>query len=231
VRHLFFVFLFVTIVGCTYHSESKEPVAPVTYEGTQYRKASSVGHLRRLAIMPVEIKPYKGKYSSTKDQEAAELSYENACIKFLTEKKGYEIVAVRDAEEKWRSELLSDSRYSSIRDLYQKWHQEIGKGDATSVIQKIGRALNADGVLVVRLKERKPWGGLDGILNIALMDIPLFYRLISPDIGAWIYETATGRLVWSEEHSIFGGDPSKVSNSLISLFAELENAVPRQLIK
>lgn|GEM_PF-1129924 len=231
-RNLFIVLLSVTICSCTYHTQSKDPVAPVTYEATQYREANSVGNLRRLAVMPVELKPYKGKYSCEKDQEAAALNYENACIKFLTEKKGYEIVVVRDSEEKWRSELLSDARYSSIKDLCQMWHKEIAKGNTVSVIQKIGRALNVDGVLVVQIKERKPWGVADALLNLALLDIPLFYNIASPEVSAWIYETATGRLIWREERSIvITGNESVNTDSLISIFEELENALPRQLIK
>jgi hypothetical protein len=231
-RNLFFVLLSVTICSCTYHSQSKNPVVPISYEATQYRKANSVGNLRRLAVMPIEIKPYKGKYSCAKDQEAATLNYENAYTKFLNEKKGYEIVAVRDSEEKWRSELLSDSKCSNIKELCQKWHKDIEEGNTVSVIKKIGRTLNVDGVLVVHIKERKPWGVTEGLLNIALLDIPLFYNIFSPEIGVWIYGTATGQLIWREERSIFiTGDESVTTDSLISLFADLENAVPQQLTK
>jgi hypothetical protein len=230
-KNIFFVLLSLTICGCTYHSQSKDPIAPVTYKATPYRSADSVGKLRRLVLMPVKIKSYKGKYVSVKDQEAAALSYEDACANFLTEKKGYEIVVVRDTDGKWRRGLFEDSGYDNIQDLYQKWHEEKAEKHTASVIQKIGGALNVDGVLVIRIKERKPWGGIEGILNIALMNLPLFYNIVSPNIGAWIYETATGRLVWREEHSIFGSEITTARASLISLFADLENAVPRQLIK
>ncbi len=229
-RNIFFVLLLLTICGCTYHSQSKDPIAPVTYKATPYRSADSVGNLRRLVLMPVKIKAYKGKYDSAKDQKAAALSYKNACAHFLTEKKGYEIVVVSDTDGKWRSSLFENSGYDNIQDLYQKWHKEKAEKHTASVIQKIGGALNVDGVLVIRTKERKPWGAIEGILNITLMNIPLFYSLASPDIGAWIYETAKGRLVWREEHSTFGIETTRASD-LIRLFADLENAVPRQLIK
>lgn len=229
-RNILFVLLFLTICACTYHSQSKDQVAPVTYKSKPYRSADSLGKLRRLALMPVEIKSYRDKYVSVKDHAAAAVSYEDACANFLTEKKGYEIVVARNADEKWRSGLFEDSGYNNIQDLYQKWHKEAADMQASSVIQKIGGALNVDGVLVIRIKERKPWGLTEGLLNIALINIPLFYNVASPNIGAWIYETATGRLVWREERSIFGNEAATATDSLISLFADLENAVPRQLI-
>jgi hypothetical protein len=230
-RNTYIVLLFFTIYGCAYHSQSKDPVTPATYKAASYRSADSVGKLRRLALMPVEIKSYKGKYVSVKDEAAAALSYEDACAHFLTGKKGYEIVVVRDKDGKWRSGLFENSGYGTIQDLYQKWHKETVEKNTAPDIQKIGHALNVDGVLVLRIKERKPWGVTAGILNIALMNIPLFYNMASPNIGAWIYETATGRLVWREEHSTFGSETIPATDSLTNLFADMENAVPRQLIK
>jgi hypothetical protein len=237
-RTLFLILLSLMIHGCTYHWQSKDPITPVTYKDSPYRAADSVGKLRRLALMPVEIKSYAAKYAYEKEQEAAQeaaaLSYEDACARLLSEKKGYEIVVVMDADGKWQSSLFENSGYNNIQDLYQKWHKETAEKHTTSVIQNIGRALNVDGVLVIRIKERKPWGVTEGTLNIALVNIPLFYSIASPDLGAWIYETATGRRVWREEHSIgneAGVGTTTVTVSLISLFADLENAVPHQLIK
>ncbi len=63
----------------------------------------------------------------------------------------------------------------------------------------------------------------------------LSYNICAPDIGASIYETDTGKLVWRESHSVVAGDPTilspPASDYLVDLFADLENAVPRQLIK
>ena len=153
----------------------------------------------------------------------------------MNNKKGYEIVVVRNEDGRWRSVLFEGAGFNHIQELYQKWNKEKVEKHTTSIIQKIGGALNVDGVLVIRIKERKPWGTIDTLLNLTLMNIPLFYNLASPDIGAWIYETSTGRLVWSEEHSIFGNEtaptPIPITESLIDLFVDMENAVPYQLTK
>jgi hypothetical protein len=229
-KNVFFVLVFLTICGCTYHSQSKDPITPVTYKATSCRSPESVGKLRRLVLMPVEIRSYKGRYVSVKDQEAAAQSYEDACAHFLTEQKGYEVVVVRDTDGKWRSGLLTNSGHENIQDLYQKWHKEKGEKHTRSVIQQIGGALNVDGVLVIRIKERKPWGVTKGLMNIALMNIPLYHNIASPNTGAWIYETSTGRLVWRQERSTFV-DKTTSATTLVILFADLENAVPLQLIK
>ena len=72
-------------------------------------------------------------------------------------------------------------------------------------MQEIGRELNVDGVLIIWIKEQRinegKWTWELG-LNIALMNIPLFYHIVAPDFGASIYETVTGQLVWREEHSV-----------------------------
>lgn len=233
-RNVSFFVMLLALYGCSYHSQTKDPITPVTYKDTPYRAANSIGKLRRLAVMPIEIESYNGKYASEKEQEAAALSYQETVAKFMIEKKGYEIVVVRDEDGKWQDDLLGTPGHDNIKDLYQKWHKEPADKHTTSVIQKVGRALHIDGVLVIRIKERKPWGVTEMILNIALLDIPLFYAIASPNIGAWIYEVSTGRLVWREEHSadtaIFGL-PGTTTDFLISLFANLENAVPHQLIK
>lgn len=236
-RNLFLELLVLAMCGCTYHSQTEEPVTSVTYEAPQYRSVSSIGNLRRLALMPIEIKSYKGKYDSAKDQLAAALSYEDACANYLANKKGYEIVVLRDVDEKCRNGLLENVECICNQELYQKWEKTTAKKKTKSVIQEIGRELNVDGILVIWIKERRinegTWGWRAG-LNIALMNIPLFYNIVAPDIGASIYETATGQLVWREAHSVLAETAdisTTTSDCLVDIFADLENAVPRQLIK
>lgn len=237
-RNLLLVLLVLTMCGCTYHSQTDEPVTSVTYELPQYRSASSIGNLRRLALMPIELTSYKGQYNSEKDQLTAALSYEDACANFLTDKKGYEIVVLRDVDEKCRNGLLENVECICNQELHQKWKKTTAKKKTASAIQEIGRALNVDGILVIWYKGRKAEEDLEGwekpafaFLNVALLFTPFFYNEMSPDIGAWIYETATGQRVWSEAHSISASGFSPASERLVNLFTDLENAVPQQLIK
>ncbi len=93
--------------------------------------------------------------------------------------------------------------------------------------------LNVDGILVIWIKERRvnegKWGLRGALLNLALMNSPLFYHIVTPDSGASIYETTTGQTVWREAYSV--APASTFCVSLVDLFTDLENAVPRQLIK
>lgn len=215
--------LAVTLTACTYHSQTTEPVIPATYQQTSLRPPESVGHLRRLILLPVEIIPYEGQFSSPQEQDSAALSYENACTRFLSHDKGYEVLQLRESDGRWRD--------AATKELYRQWDKTPKGTETTSTAQAIGAMLNADGVLLIRVKLQKPWGFGKGILNIALMNIPLFYSIAAPNIGAWIYEAASGRIVWQEEHSIGLEENTEVVPALLNLFADLENAVPHQLIK
>jgi len=213
--------------GCTYHSQTKEPLTPVTYRsGGEYRSPESVGKLRRLAVMPVALESHHGKYASAADLDEAARNYQMACTTFLTEKKGYEIIVIQERDGMWQEHLLRQTPINIIQSLYIEWKNESAGKHSATLVQRIGNALNVDGLLAIWIKEKKPWDAFDGILNIALMNAPLFYHLSSPAMGAWIYETTSGDLVWSEQHTTMGNEQIDVT----SLFLEIENAVPMQLI-
>ena len=73
-------------------------------------------------------------------------------------------------------------------------------------------------------------GAAGGMAYIMLMNLPLFYRMASPDTGAYIYETASGRLVWSEEQSNVDAIED-METALTGLLSNLENAVPAPLAR
>lgn len=100
------------------------------------------------------------------------------------------------------------------------------------MVQEIGRVMKVDGLVVIRYKERRQWNAFDGILNIALMNIPLFYRFSAANMGAWIFETNSGRMVWrTEQAGDFGMHEGSPGSELNILFYNMENAVPLQLIE
>lgn len=233
-KNKLFVLFFIITCGCSYHSESETPKKPMTYSETSYRSPNSIGLLRRLVMMPLVHEPFDGEYESSIDQKNAALKFRNACVDYLMNKKGYEIVAVEDNDGKWESEGKENLDDESLKDLYQMWLREAAGKHTQPVIQKIGRSFKADGVLVVWVKELKPWGTMAGLLNITLLNAPLFYNIASSNIGAWIYESSSGQLVWSEERSTFGMQEAVITPDIatvVSLFADMENAVPHQLTK
>lgn len=231
------ILLLFALFGCTYHSQTKAPLTPVTYTTTPRRSVSSIGLLRRLALMPVELNAFDGKYSSVRNQVAAACRYATISATYLRKNKGYEILIVGNSEGSWNFPLFENTRPAQIVEWSRQWQAESGEKHSAELIKKIGELLNVDGVLVVKVEERKPWNTFDALLNIALMDIPLFYNMAKPVAGAWIYETATGKIVWSEEHSglaLRGVDTGLGSDQplpITELFYDMDNAIPHQLME
>jgi hypothetical protein len=238
-KKLFLVFFLATMCGCTYHFQSREPVTAASYKAPSYPDPDSVGRLRRLVLMPVEIKSYEGRHDSPKDQTDTALRYESACYGYLTDKKGYDVVRTRDDNGIWNSGMLSTSGYGGIEALNARWREARTGEEKASIIREISRAFGADGVITIQIRELKPWGFAEALLNIAFMDIPLFYRVISPNIKVCIYQGVSGRLVWRQAQAGFmqveGKDTPRrrwsASGNLVPLLEDLQNAVPPQLLK
>lgn len=223
--------LSLMLFACTYHSGPERPVTPTSYSRPTHRNPNSIGILRRMAIMPIDIEPLTGPHNMEADWIKTATSCEQECAAHLKQAKGYDIVLARDSKSGWQEMLCVEDGYCSISEIYQAWRSGPQKDSTLSMIQKIGHAMNVDGLIVMRIKEKRLWNAFDGILNIFLMNIPLVYQLRTPNIGAWIYETASGRMIWRMEQSTFGDRQPSYPDILCGLFDEMENAVPLQLIE
>lgn len=225
--------LFVSILlsACTYHAGPDGPVTPVSYPMPPHRQADSIGILRRLAIMPMDIIPLSDPKPPEADLTQRAIHYETECANYLSSKKGYEVVLARNFENEWRQWLSAEDGDGGYREVYRKWRSGAEKERTRSVVGKIGHAMQVDGIIVLRMKERKPWNAFDGVMNIALMNIPLVVLMSKSNIGAYIFETASGRMVWRTEQSTFGSEKISYGHALTGLFFDMENAVPRQLIE
>lgn len=226
-RIIIFILL-LTIGGCTYSSQSEDERTPKTYQRTQYREASSIGHLRRLALMPIQIEKYEGKNTYEENPEIELLKYEHFCAQYLTVTKGYQIEVVRVSEDKWKNTVLEKLDLPNVQELYKKWNEEEADSHTKIIIQQIGGTLKVDGILVIRISEHMLWNPVLSLLNVFLMNIPLFYTMMEPNIGAWIYETASGELVWYKKFSDFVDEVATTEAHLQRLFWDLDNAVPQQ---
>jgi len=230
-KNVVFIIILITLTGCTYHWETAEPLHPTSYKTKTYRSESSIGKLRKLVLMPVYYETYNDRYSTVKEYQEKSRQIEALCLKYLQEKKGYEIVMLSDNTGQWNQSLFDQNTSAVAKKLYKEWTSEKYDFHSAKLIKQIGTLLDVDGILVIRLNEEKTWDTLDGVMNIALMNIPLFYRLSKPVNGAWIYETTSGNLVWSEESASINDNVSADINTLLQLFRDLENAVPKQIIQ
>lgn len=223
--------ILILLCACTYHAGPDGPVTPVSYPKPPHRNADSIGILRRLAIMPMDLIPLSDPKSPGADLTQKALNYETGCANYLSSVKGYEVVLARNFENDWRQWLSAEDGYGGYREAYRKWRSGNEQERTRSMVGNIGRAMQVDGIIVIRMKERKPWNAFDGIMNIALMNIPLVVLMRKSNIGAYIFETASGRMVWRTEQSTFGSEGISYGHALTGLFFDMENAVPRQLIE
>lgn len=223
--------MIVAVAGCGHTARMEGPITPITYSDPGFRNSASLGKLRRLAIMPVELVPYEGQFGTPEEHAEAARKYAAACESFLSERKGYETVTVFEHEGEWTGDARLKLERQEGGDLRARWIAENTDKHSEEVIRQIGRGLGTDGVLAIRIVEWKPWNTADALRNLALLNGPLFRRLATPNVGAWLYETSTGRLVYAVERST-GPDPeSGVTDpeDIHVLFLEMENALPRQL--
>jgi len=230
-KKLILVALSGMLFTCTYHSGPERPVTPISYPAPTHRNPNSIGILRRMAIMPIDVQPLTGQNNLEAEWIKTAMRCEEECAAYLRKAKGYEIVLARNSKSGWQEILCLEDGCCGIRQIYQAWRDAARRDRTLSMIRDIGHAMNVDGLIVMRIKEKRLWNAFDGIMNIFLMNIPLVYQLRAPNIGVWIYETASGRMIWRMEQSTFGDRQPSYPDILRGLFGEMENAVPLKLIK
>jgi hypothetical protein len=233
----------ILLHGCASEWRTEGPAKPITYQVPAYRAERSVGNLRRLAILPPQMKRV-GHFSIPVAQEdkasrPSGQSLSRDAATFLATEKGYETILVTDAEGAWRPQLLVHSEFGSVQELAATWEVARTDSEVEAAVRRIGQAYGADGVVALwteymAAEEDESESVTQGLLNIFLVNIPLFYSMSHSYAGATIFETATGRPVWKVE--LAGPDspalsrPGKVVPA-VRLFENLENAIPRQVIK
>lgn len=223
----------VLLYGCATEWRTDQPATAVTYRVPAYRAERSVGNLRRLAILPVRVRRV-GTFSVVTHSERMEASPVYEAASYLSEQKGYQVVPVIDRAGVWRPVALLTDEFGSVDDLKEAWERARTEEEIADVVRKIGRALNVDGVVSIWLEEYGGGSGVEGavwgIMNIVLLNVPLFYALLKTNAEAVIYEVFSGRAIWRNQLS--GDFERRVSHSIMEVFFEnLENAIPAQLAK
>jgi len=196
--------LLLALTACMSNTATREPVSPVTYTAPNYRAANSVGRLARLAVAPVVLHwqdsdRREDEAAFAAEQEAVRAETRDTLMAFLAQDKGYAVVPVVDEAD---------------------WPDDAARATA-------GQRLGVDGIVVVERWIREPWTTWDGLLNIVLLNGPLVKALTETNLRMSIYETASGRLVWTAE--CHGWDDQAVTEIWGKLLVNLDNAVPAVL--
>lgn len=191
------------LFACSQEWRTSDPVMPSTYDTPAYRSTTSIGRLGRLAVMKVAMH--------------------------------LEADAAEQAQPDWeaRRDRLARELQVSVRDYLatQKGYEVVAvdvPAPGEEAMREVGRRLNVDGVVVVERWIKKPWSTTKAMMNIFLLNVPLFQSLSALNMRVSIYETASGRLVWRREmkgEEMEGKEPL----DLAGVLGDLENAVPARL--
>lgn len=231
------VLVIALLPGCATEWRSPHGTVPTTYPLPAYRVDRSVGNLRRLAVLPPRL-DCPGAFALWTQSSRMEGGACESCSALAD--KGYEILRVGDAAGAWRAEAVVAPEFGPIEELERAWAATDDDEARAQVVQRLGRALEVDGIVAVWAQEprcEKATGGIRtfllgfgaGIANIALMDLPLVYYLQHTYAEALVYETASGALVWRSRLS--GPTEGQRPNGIWSaLFSDMENAIPSQLV-
>lgn len=229
--------------GCATELRADAPVRPISYQLPAYRAERSIGNLRRLAILPVRARR-TGQFAQPLSDGPYELHPSSRTIgegvaAYLSNEKGYETVLIEGDAGDWRQELLAHPEHGSIEELQAAWGAARSEGEVKQVVQRLGRALGVDGVLLLWMdystvkqeEDAKNVGA--ALLNLFLLNGPLFYAMSHTAAEAVIFETATGQPAWRIQLS--GAEANiwqrNVPVSPQKFFANLENAIPAQVIR
>ena len=139
------IFCFIIIISaCSYHSETEDPVQAISYTSNTTRKASSVGKLRRLAFLPVEVIAYNGRYQTPSNLLSATKAYEKQCLDYLTQVKGYDVIIIRDSDPEWAYTILKKNGFKNLKKLFDSFPKSVLEKQGSTIIQVIGRNLGTD---------------------------------------------------------------------------------------
>jgi hypothetical protein len=198
------------LVGCApIEWRTSEPVTPSTYDAPAFRSSNSVGRLSRLAIMPAIMHIEEEEANQRPEmQKQVATDLEAQAAEYLSREKGYETLRVTQSLDRWRA----------------------GIQDA-SVIRETGLQFKVDGLVVIEKWVAKPWTQADELASFFLLSMNKMVRARAPSLRVSIYETASGRLVWT---TLLRGAPSSEyhradRNTVDRALDEMENAVPAHL--
>ena len=218
----------LALSACVDVSQTNEPGRPITYSVPDYRNNRSVGNLRRLAVLPFAFELRHGDLEQARAYAATASSL---LAEYLENDKGYAVVAVHATGGGWTADSVHDPALGSA--LQTTWDAARTDAQRADAVRRIGRALDVDGVVSGWLEyDSRTLPGGEGLgvtfalMNILLLNGPLFYEMSHDRVRIHIYETASGRTLWKVAASNPTGPPG-----VASLLGNLENAIPAQLVR
>lgn len=232
---LFVTFCFYALFACSSTTvTTKSDVTPITYKGIDGNLERSVGKLRRLAILPLQVKVSPEDQRLCIDPCDWDLLLKNIAkdsYDYLQEKRGYEVISLDPRVSPPDIEGISSDQSEKIAKVIIQHAASLteeanSQPEIETLIRDFGKRLKVDGIVVIKgsATDLTLIDGASWYLTFAL-SIPISMARIGLRLEARIYETTTGKFVWGCK--IYrGGSPFASSFSGSDLFGTIEPAVP-----
>jgi hypothetical protein len=210
---------------------------PVTYtvlEGARIER--SVGRLRRLAVLPVQLQvmPKNPKWCLEKcGWEGLDSSIEIEAITCLRDKRGYEVISLDSLTSEGAADYFTPEKVSEIAKTFADNARESDPDrppeEVAILVKELGSRVGLDGILVIQGTATSlslaDWAAAYASFSLSL---PLSFLRIGVSLRADVFEAATGRNVWTSRLSS-GWEPHATDHYGMVLIDPIEPAIPRVL--
>ncbi len=223
-------FLFCFACSSKVWQDSRE-ITPISYRASAQQSGKSVGKLRRLAILPIGF-DWNYNIAEGKPSKVDENLYKRALLSsakdILRSQKGYEMIDPEIYKDVYAEKLrISENEMGDITNVLTAWAKTSDNGTLPpelirSMVSKLGRSLNVDGLLVIQGHSHFCNGGFLMTVLTASLAFPVLLICNDYELRADVYEVASGRIVW--RNLIHGLDERDLV--IESLFFPIEEATP-----
>jgi hypothetical protein len=212
--------------ACASTWQTEEAVEPRSYSAAADNVPRYAGKLRRLIVLQAVVEPVGESCARSSPGELAPWVDEEA-LAYLTDWKGYVALAGRD-----------DVLVRALGPWQARTPQARVPDEALAAqLRAHAAAQAADGVLVLHAAPQC-LDMVDALLNVFIIGMPSYYsKALGRDFSAGLYG-ADGALVWQAYDRLGPFDETaesrsrkSVAESVESLLALLENAVPEILLR
>jgi hypothetical protein len=234
------------LVGCasTNVVVSSPTITAITHRPEDQSLQRSVGLLRRLAILPLQldVTPQNpGRCALPCNWEALRRGLTHNSVDYLSTRRGYEVVTldalassdvVVDLSERELAE-----RVGRLATFASRRSTEPPPEELADMVRDLGTQAGVDGIVILHGNTTTlTWMEVAAAFPLALSGygllaaIPIEMARLGTKLEADIFEVATGRLVWT---SVFSarGKLSVPSAAVAALFDPIEPALPAVLTR
>jgi hypothetical protein len=246
-RILAAVSVFATfLVGCatTNVVVSSPTVTAITHRPEDQSLQRSVGLLRRLAILPLQLDftPQNPERCALPcNWEGWRRGLANNVMDYLSTGRGYEVVTLDPLAPSHVTVDLTDGelqeRVSRLATFASRRSTDPPPEELAVMVRDLGTRAGVDGIVILHGSTTTlTWMEVAAAFPLALSGygllaaIPVEMARLGTKLEADIFEVATGRLVWTSVFSAYS-KPSVPSAAVAALFDPIEPALPAVLTR